>query len=83
MASKEPGAKGDGEVPERRRRNILKQFYQAPPTSASSDPLDIDGSNFNPDAYLQKLYRQYDLNVLMKKEDEFSQQMKVHPFLSF
>lgn len=67
----------DGESRERRKRAALKQFYQTPAPTASSDPLDIDGPNFNADQYLQKLYRQYDLNVLMKKEDEFGQQMRV------
>lgn len=66
-----------GEVPERRKRNILKQFYQAPAAAAPSDPLDIDGSAFDSTAYLARLYRQYDLNGLMKKEDEFSSQMRV------
>ena len=73
------GGGGDGgeEGKERRKRAALKQFYQNAPSAASSDPLDIDGASFNVDGYLQKLYRQYDLSTLMKKEDEFSQQMRV------
>jgi hypothetical protein len=74
MAAREPT-----ENPERRKRSLLKQFYATPasPAAASTDPLDIDGGGFNSEAYLQKLYRQCDLNQLMRKEEEFSQQMKV------
>ncbi len=68
--------RSDGE-PIRRRRDVLSSFYRAPPAAGTSDPLDINGSSFNPDAYLQKLYRQHDLGELMRKEDEFSQQMRV------
>eukprot|EP00048_Salpingoeca_helianthica_P014899 m.224118 g.224118 ORF g.224118 m.224118 type:complete len:772 (+) comp16398_c0_seq1:57-2372(+) len=57
------------------RLRDLKAFYKAP-AAASSDPLDIDGNAFNSEAYLQKLYRQHDLNALMKKEDELAEKIR-------
>lgn len=60
------------------QRKMLKQFYQGSSDGADAgfDPYDINGSDFNPDLYLNKLLKECTLTDLMDKEQEIYKQIQ-------
>ncbi|XP_050047028.1 vacuolar protein sorting-associated protein 51 homolog isoform X1 [Dermacentor andersoni] len=60
------------------QRKMLKQFYQgsAEAADAGFNPYDINGSDFNPDLYLNKLLKECTLTDLMDKEQEIYKQIQ-------
>lgn len=57
----------NGEADNRRlKKSLLKDYY----TETSDDPLDINGSAFQPNIYLDKLRKERSLNELMDKTTE-------------
>lgn len=60
------------------QRKMLKQFYQGSSEGADAgfDPYDINGSDFNPDLYLNKLLKECTLTDLMDKEQEIYKQIQ-------
>lgn len=57
---------------------MLKQFYQGSSEAADAgfDPYDINGSDFNPDLFLNKLLKECTLADLMDKEQEIYKQIQ-------
>ncbi|KAH8018890.1 hypothetical protein HPB51_013570 [Rhipicephalus microplus] len=60
------------------QRKMLKQFYQGSTDAADAgfNPYDINGSDFNPDLYLNKLLKECTLTDLMDKEQEIYKQIQ-------
>eukprot|EP00051_Salpingoeca_urceolata_P029116 m.488953 g.488953 ORF g.488953 m.488953 type:complete len:521 (+) comp26269_c0_seq1:96-1658(+) len=76
-------AEGEDEEPvkrTRRKRGLLKLYYGTSEDSASSspasNPLDIDGSGFDADAYVKRLRETNDLQRLIGREEDLARQIK-------
>ena len=55
----------------RRRRGLLRMYYGVDDHASSSkpeNPLDIDGSGFNPDHFMDKLLKEASLGQLFEME---------------
>lgn len=51
------------------RKQLLKDYYGGD-AKETNDPLDINGANFAPDIFLNKLMKEQNLAELMDKENE-------------
>ena len=71
----------NGAAPPQRRRkqDMLKMYYGSTngEAASSSDPCDINGANFQPDTYLNRLLKEKGLTDLMDKEMEMTRQIKL------
>lgn len=57
----------------RRRRGLLHMYYgmeSAEVSKRKEDPLDIDGTGFKPDQYIEHLLKESSLNELYDREKQ-------------
>ncbi|CAN7990517.1 unnamed protein product, partial [Ixodes hexagonus] len=65
-------------IRKKNQRKMLKQFYQgsSEASDAGFDPYNINGPDFNPDLFLNKLLKECTLADLMDKEQEIYKQIQ-------
>lgn len=69
----------EDKIQRQRNRGLLKEYYGMQDTKENLEinPYNINGPDFNPDMYLNKLLKEYSLTELINQEDEIYKQIQL------